>query len=96
MVRGQEMVSTDELVTALQVAVRDNPGGAGITISYRGRSVSVSPDPRMASVEGRLVAMPAPPVRSGRRWLVPLDIIPRALALIYDRKIELRQALHRG
>jgi N-acetylmuramoyl-L-alanine amidase len=85
------MVSTDELVTALQVAVRDNPGGAGVTMSYRGRSVSVSPEQRMASVEGRLVALPAPAVRSGRRWLVPLDVVPRALALIYDRKIELRQ-----
>jgi N-acetylmuramoyl-L-alanine amidase len=45
----------------------------------------------MASVDGRLVTLPSPIIRSGRRWLVPLEFLSRALAPIYDQRIELRR-----
>src|SRR5262245_22258661 len=90
-VRGQEMVATDELTSGLQIAVLEDSAAGGITLSYKGKTVVVSPDQAMASVSGRLVPLPSPAVRSGRRWLVPLDVIPRAIAPIYDSKIELRR-----
>jgi N-acetylmuramoyl-L-alanine amidase len=37
------------------------------------------------------VALPAPAVRSGRTWLVPLDFLTRALAPIYDQRLDLRR-----
>jgi N-acetylmuramoyl-L-alanine amidase len=46
----------------------------------------------MVSVSGRVVALPAPPVRAGNRWLVPVDFLPRALGPIYDARIEHRRA----
>src|SRR5207248_1558070 len=39
----------------------------------------------------RLVALPAPPMRVGRRWLVPVEFINRALGLVYDARLDLRK-----
>ena len=46
----------------------------------------------MASVEGRVVSLPSPVIRAGRRWLVPIEFLSVALASIYDQRIELRRA----
>ena len=46
----------------------------------------------MASVNGRVVHCPRPSSRSGRRWLVPVEFLPRAVAPIYDQRIDLRRA----
>jgi N-acetylmuramoyl-L-alanine amidase len=86
---GQELVALDTVASLFQVAVREEAGG--ITVTYRGRTIVASTDQPMASVAGRVVALPAPPVRSGRTWLVPLDFLPRALGPIYDQRIELRR-----
>jgi N-acetylmuramoyl-L-alanine amidase len=51
----------------------------------------MSADQPMASVSGRVVALPSPVVRAGGRALVPLEFLTRALAPIYDRRIELRR-----
>src|SRR5215213_8189412 len=51
----------------------------------------MSADQPMASVSGRVVAFPSPVVRQGRRWLVPIDFLPRALGPIYDQRIDLRR-----
>jgi N-acetylmuramoyl-L-alanine amidase len=45
----------------------------------------------LASVAGKLVSLPAPPTRAGRRWLVPVEFISRALAPVYDTRLELRK-----
>jgi N-acetylmuramoyl-L-alanine amidase len=60
-------------------------------VSYRGRTIVMSADQPMASVSGRVVALPSPVVRQGARWLVPLEFLTRALAPIYDQRIELRR-----
>jgi N-acetylmuramoyl-L-alanine amidase len=90
-VNRQEMVSIDDLASLLQVVAREDTAAGGITLSYKGRTVTVSQDQAVASTGGRLVPLPSPAVRVGRRWFVPLDVLPRALSLIYDVRIELRQ-----
>lgn len=90
-VNGQEMVDAADLVSLLQVAVRDDDAAGGLSISYRGRSLVVSPDQPVASVSGRIITLPTRAIRRGRRWLLPLDVIPRAISLIYDSRIELRR-----
>lgn len=86
---GQEMIALDDLAGAFQLAVRDD--GGAITVAYKGRSVVLTPDQTIASVGGRLISLPAPPTRVGNRWLVPLDFISRALASIYDVRLDLRR-----
>ncbi len=83
------MLALDELAAAFQLTVRDD--GGAITVAYKGRSVVLTPDQTIASVAGRLISLPAAPVRNGSRWLVPLDFVSRALGPIYDTRLELRR-----
>ena len=69
----------------------DNLAG-GLTVSYKGRTIVLTPDQAVASVGGRLVSLSSAVVRDGRRWLVPLDFLSRALSLVYETKLEFRRA----
>ena len=89
---GQELVALDDVASLFQVTVREDALAGGVTVTYRGRSIIASPDQPMASVDGRLVPLPSAIVRSGRRWLVPVDFLQRALGPIYDQRIEVRRA----
>ena len=84
------MVALDDLAATFQLTVREESLGA-ITVSYKGKTIVLTPDQPLASVSGRLVSLPAPPARSGSRWLVPVEFISRALALIYDTRLDLRK-----
>ena len=90
-VNGQELIALDDVAALFQVAVREDTLVGGMTVIYRGRTIVVSADRPMASVNGRVITLPAPPVRSGRRWLVPLEFLPRALAPLLDTRIDLRR-----
>src|SRR5688572_27314803 len=89
---GQELIALDDVATLFQVSVMEDSLTGGVTVSYRGRTIVASADQPMASVNGRLVPLPSPIVRSGRRWLVPVEFLPRALGPIYDQPIDLRRA----
>lgn len=86
----QELVALDDLAAAFQLAVHEEALGA-LTVSYKGKTVVLTADQSLASVAGRMISLPAPPSRSGRRWLVPVEFISRALAPIYDVRLELRK-----
>ena len=88
---GQELVALDDVAALFQVAVREDTLAGGLTITYRGRTIVMSSEQPMASVSGRVVALPSPAVRSGNRWFVPLDFLPRALGPIYGSRIDLRR-----
>jgi N-acetylmuramoyl-L-alanine amidase len=89
-VGDQEFVGLDDLVTMFQLTVREDALGA-ITVAYKGKTILLTPDQALASVSGRLISLPAPPSRNGRRWLVPEEFISRALSLIYDQRLDLRK-----
>jgi N-acetylmuramoyl-L-alanine amidase len=91
-INSQEMLALEDLAAAFQLNTRDD--GGAITVGYKGRTVVLTPDQTIASVAGRLISLPAAPVRSGNRWLVPLDFVSRALAPIYDSRLDLRRASH--
>jgi N-acetylmuramoyl-L-alanine amidase len=88
----QESIALDDLAGAFQLIVQESLGA--ITVSYKGRTIVLTPDQSLASVSGRLISLPSPPVRSGRRWLVPVEFISRALAPIYDTRIDFRKPSH--
>ena len=89
LVNEQEFVGLDDLAATFQLAVQESLGA--VTVSYKGKTVILTADQTLASVAGRLISLPAPPVRQGRRWLVPVEFISRALAPIYDTRLELRK-----
>jgi N-acetylmuramoyl-L-alanine amidase len=88
-VRGRDMFALDDLAPLFQLAVQEDTLGA-ITVSYKGKTIVLTPDQTLASVNGRLVSLPAAPTRVGRRWFVPVEFVGRALALVYDTRLELR------
>jgi N-acetylmuramoyl-L-alanine amidase len=87
---GEEFVFLDDLAAMFQLTVRDEFGA--VTVTYKNKSVLLTPDQSVVSVSGRLVALPAPPVRNGRRLSVPVEFISRALGLVYDAKLDVRKA----
>ena len=89
---SQEMVALDDLASRFGLTIRDD--GGAITVGYKGKGVVLTPDQNIASVSGRLISLPAAPVRVGNRWLVPLDFITRALVPVYDTRLELRRGSH--
>ena len=89
---AQEFVGLDDLASAFQLTVREESGA--ITVSYKGKTIVQTPDQPLASVSGRLVSLPAAPLRAGNRWSVPVEFISRALGLIYDSRLDLRRASH--
>jgi N-acetylmuramoyl-L-alanine amidase len=91
-VGDQEFVGLDDLAAAFQLAVQESLGA--ITVSYKGKTIVLTADQSLASVAGRLISLPAAPTRSGRRWLVPVEFVSRALAPIYDTRLELRKPSH--
>ena len=91
-VADHEMVALDDLAAAFQLSLRDDPLAGGMTVSYKGKTIALMPDQPIASVSGRLVSLPAPVVRDGKRWLVPVEFISRALAPVYDVRLDLRKA----
>jgi N-acetylmuramoyl-L-alanine amidase len=93
MVGDQEFIGLDDLATVFQLTIHEETLGA-ITVTYKGKTIVLTPDQTLASVSGRLISLPAPPARNGRRWLVPLEFISRALAPIYDARVELRKPSH--
>src|SRR5262249_45221059 len=92
-VTDQEFVALDDLSAIFQLSVREDSLGA-ITVSYKTKTIVLTPDQALASVAGKLVSLPAAPVHAGRRWLVPVGFISRALAPVYDARIELRKPPH--
>jgi N-acetylmuramoyl-L-alanine amidase len=89
---NHEMVALDDLAAAFQLSLRDDALAGGMTVTYKGKTIALMPDQAIASVGGRLVSLPAPVIRDGRRWLVSIDFIPRALALIHDARLDFRRA----
>jgi N-acetylmuramoyl-L-alanine amidase len=88
-VGDQEFVALDDLATSFQVTVREESGA--LTVTYQGRTIVLTPEQPLASIAGRLITLPARPMRAGTRWLVPVEFISRALASVYGTRLDLRR-----
>jgi N-acetylmuramoyl-L-alanine amidase len=88
---GQEMFAVDDLARLFGLALREDTIAGGLTITVRNQSIILSPNQELVSVAGRLISLPAPPVREGRAWFVPLDFVSRALGPVVGTRLELRK-----
>jgi N-acetylmuramoyl-L-alanine amidase len=88
---GQEMFAVDDLARLFGLGLREETIGGGLTITIQNQSILLSPGQELVSVAGRLVSLPAPPVKEGRAWFVPVDFIARALAPVANARVELRK-----
>ena len=87
-----ELIAFDDLASVFKVAVREDAVARAFTVGYKGKTIVLSQNQALASIGGRLVSLPASPVRLNNRWYVPVEFIGRALSLVYDTPLELRKA----
>jgi len=89
---AQEMVALDDLAPVFGLTIREDTVARGVVVSHKDKTIVLTAGQGLASVAGRLVSLPAPLVRDGRRWLVPVEFISRAVALVYEAKVDLRRS----
>jgi N-acetylmuramoyl-L-alanine amidase len=77
---GREMVALTDLASVVPLEISEDRAAGGLAVTVNGRSILLSLSQGLASIDGRLVGLPAAPIRSERGWLVPIDFIDRALA----------------
>ena len=87
-----ELIAFDDLTTIFDVTVREDTLARAFTVGFKGKTIVLSQNQALASISGRLVSLPAPPVHLANRWFVPVEFIGRALTLVYDVPLELRKA----
>lgn len=87
---GREYVSAADLTGVLGLVLREDRAG-GLVITMGTRTVVVSLTQGLASVEGRVVSLPGPPVRQGTTWLLPIELVERALAPGSTPRIDVRR-----
>lgn len=90
LVNGREYVSSADLSGLFGLVAREDRAG-GLVLTQGSRTIVVSLTQGLASVEGRVVSLPAPPQRQGAAWLLPVDIIERALAPGASPRIDVRR-----
>jgi N-acetylmuramoyl-L-alanine amidase len=90
--QNHQMVGLDDLATLFQLQVREDAAARAVTATYKNQTIVLTPDQSLVSSSGRLVSLPAPLTRRGNRWLVPVEFINRALAPVYDVRLDFRPA----
>jgi N-acetylmuramoyl-L-alanine amidase len=88
---GQEMFALDDLAKLFDLSTREDALAGGLTISTKTQTIALTPGQPLVSVAGRLVSLPAPPLRDGRAWYLPIDFVPRALAPALGTRLDLRR-----
>ncbi len=90
-VGGQEMFALDDLAKLFDLTTREDTLAGGLTISTKTQTIALTPGQPLASVGGRVVSLPAAPVREGRSWFVPIDFVPRAVGPAVGTRLDLRR-----
>ncbi len=85
------MFALDDLAPLFDLTVKEDAAAGGLTVTVRNQIIVLSAGQSLASVGGRLISLPAPPVHDGRTWLVPVDFVSRALAPLPGLRVELRK-----
>lgn len=90
-INGQDMFALDDLARLFNLKLKEDTLAGGMTITAGTQTIVLTAQQPLASVSGRLISLPAAPVRDGRAWYVPVDFVNRALAPISPVKIDLRK-----
>ena len=91
-INNQDYVTVDDVNAAFATTSREDRLAGGLTITARGRSIVLTENQNVVSVAGRLVTLPAPPLRRDGRWFVPADFLPRALSPALEVRLDLRRS----
>lgn len=87
---GAEMLSLDNVIAGLGVALRPETPGSSVKLLYEGREVTLFHKKSLASVGGDLRLLSAPALYEDGRWLLPVDAVPRLLGPLLAQPAEWR------
>lgn len=85
-----ELVPLDDLLAGLKVRVTTDSAAGAATLSFQGREVSLYEGKSLAAIGGDLRLLSSPVRYVGRRWLVPVDSVPRFLGPLLGRPVDWR------
>ena len=88
------MVTAEELSRVFGVELREDPLTRGLALTVQGKTIVISPTTGLASIGGRVVTLSTPPVRGERGWSLPMDVVDRALSLVYQPRLDVRPVTH--
>jgi N-acetylmuramoyl-L-alanine amidase len=88
---GQEMFALEDLAKLFDLTAREDALAGGLAVSTKTQTIVLTPGQPLASVAGRVVALPVPPIREGRSWFVPIDFVPRAVGPALGIRLDLRR-----
>lgn len=88
---GQDLVALDEVAAIFGLTLREDADVGGLTLTRQGRTIVLSRGQALASVAGRVIALPTPPVQEGRRVFAPVELLSRAVATVAGVRIEVRK-----
>jgi N-acetylmuramoyl-L-alanine amidase len=86
---NQDYAAVDDLAAPFGLSYREVSGG--LTVTVRGRTIIVTADQSVVSVNGRLVSLSVPPLKRDTRWWLPLEFLPRGLSLAVETRLDLRR-----
>ena len=87
-----DLVPLEDLATLFPITVReDTSSGGGVTLVVRGQRIVLTTGKSLASAGGRLVSLSGPLTRDGRTWLVPVDLLSRAIGPALGTRIDVRR-----
>jgi N-acetylmuramoyl-L-alanine amidase len=90
-ISGQEMFALEDLARLFDLTSREDALAGGLTISTKTQTITLAAGQALVSAAGRVVSLPAPPVKEGRSWFLPIDFVPRALSPTLGIRLELRR-----
>ncbi len=90
-VNNRQMVALSDLASVFGLSVQEDSLADGLTVAYRDEVVVLPATQNLASVGGRIVTLPSPPVRTSSGWYVPIEFLDRVLGLVINTSIERRQ-----
>ena len=90
-VNDRQMVALGDLASVFGLSLQEDSLADGLTVAYRDQVVVLTATQNLASVGGRIVTLPSPPVRTSSGWYVPIEFLDRVLGLVINTSIERRQ-----
>jgi N-acetylmuramoyl-L-alanine amidase len=91
--RGEaELAPIDEVLAGLGATFTSDPKGGAVTVQRGSHELVLHHKKSLASVDGDLKLLPSPVLLEGRRWLVPVEGLPRLLGPLLERPVEWRAA----
>lgn len=89
---ADEFVNLSDLATFFRLTLGDDARDRSLTVTTRGKVAVAAPDQARVTVDGRPISLSARVTRTGDRWLVPIDFIPRVIGPLIGQRVDLRDS----